>query len=99
MGGLSLRIFACIVRTRKKREGWGTLSAHCVGNARKIKSPGDPAGVPSLTTLRISAAGSRSPPHHAKSARVGDPGFAAPAMRLKFIGFRLGLRLRARNSR
>ena len=57
---------------------------HCVGNASEIKSPGHPAlssgaghyRVPSLRTLRISAAGSRFPPHHAKSARDGDPGFA-----------------------
>jgi len=48
--------------------GWSAFNdlwvhhSHWAGNARKIKRPGHPAGVPSLRTLRISAGGRRDVP-------------------------------------
>ena len=71
---------------RKAAKERGT---HCVGNARKIKSPGHPAGDPSLRTLRDFGCGLPL----STALRV------TPAMRRKFIDFRLGLRRHARNSR
>jgi hypothetical protein len=70
---------------------------HCVGNARKIKSPGHPAPIVRCRTRPRSFA------KNAQDFGCGLPPSTAlrvtPAMRLKFIDFRLGLRLHARNSR
>src|SRR5208282_353912 len=49
----------------------------------------------SLATLGMTARGPRFPPHHAKSARDGDPGFAHAAQTAVTLSPSAGLDLRA----
>jgi hypothetical protein len=91
-------IFACApFPLRLFEKNTKERGTHCAVNSSKIESPGHLAPVVRRRTR---------PSYFAKNAQDFGCGLhpsdrlrVTPAMRLKFIDFRLGLRLDARNSR